>query len=202
MSTIVDKRAWLRAGIGTPGNFSEHARTIACRRRAGHAVAPHPLSDLLAAHGRSACPALDPGGRAQARAEDAWPRRQRPLRRRDSMLAFMHGCTSCPPDPACPESAIMTSMDDTTQARVRWFHLTPGRFVLSLLAVEVPSVALGKVRLAWVAQGLRGSDGRGCGGRGDGLDARVVRRCPGLSAAIPVQPSVAPGAGRRRRFAV
>ena len=31
----------------------------------------------------------------------------------------------------------MTSMDDTTQARVRWFHLTPGRFVLALLAVEV-----------------------------------------------------------------
>ena len=28
-------------------------------------------------------------------------------------------------------------MDDTTQARVRWFHLTPGRFVLLLLAVEV-----------------------------------------------------------------
>ena len=31
----------------------------------------------------------------------------------------------------------MTSMDDTTQARARWFHLTPGRFVLALLAVEV-----------------------------------------------------------------
>ena len=31
----------------------------------------------------------------------------------------------------------MTSMDDTTQARVRWFHPTPGRFVLALLAVEV-----------------------------------------------------------------
>ena len=28
-------------------------------------------------------------------------------------------------------------MDATTQARVRWFHLTPGRFVLVLLAVEV-----------------------------------------------------------------
>ena len=28
-------------------------------------------------------------------------------------------------------------MDDTTQARVRWFHPTPGRFVLALLAVEV-----------------------------------------------------------------
>ncbi len=28
-------------------------------------------------------------------------------------------------------------MTDTTQARVRWFHITPGRFVLALLAVEV-----------------------------------------------------------------
>ena len=31
----------------------------------------------------------------------------------------------------------MASMDATTQARVRWFHLTPGRFVSALLAVEV-----------------------------------------------------------------
>ena len=29
------------------------------------------------------------------------------------------------------------TMDDTKQARVRWFHPTPGRFVLALLAVEV-----------------------------------------------------------------
>ncbi len=28
-------------------------------------------------------------------------------------------------------------MDATTQARVRWFHPTPGRFVVALLAVEV-----------------------------------------------------------------
>ena len=28
-------------------------------------------------------------------------------------------------------------MNDTTQARLRWFHLTPGRFVIGLLAVEV-----------------------------------------------------------------
>ena len=27
-------------------------------------------------------------------------------------------------------------MDDTTQAPIRWFHLTPGRFVIALLAVE------------------------------------------------------------------
>ena len=44
--------------------------------------------------------------------------------------------TVCPPDPACPELAIMTSMDNTTQARIRWFHLTPGRVVIALLAVE------------------------------------------------------------------
>ncbi len=31
----------------------------------------------------------------------------------------------------------MATMDDTTHARVRWFHLTPGRFVIGLLAVEV-----------------------------------------------------------------
>ena len=28
-------------------------------------------------------------------------------------------------------------MDATTQPRTRWFHLTPGRFVVALLAVEV-----------------------------------------------------------------
>ena len=28
-------------------------------------------------------------------------------------------------------------MDDTANVRVRWFHLTPGRFVIGLLAVEV-----------------------------------------------------------------
>ena len=32
---------------------------------------------------------------------------------------------------------MMAAMDDTTQARIRWFHLTPGRFVIGLLAVEV-----------------------------------------------------------------
>src|SRR5208283_3150347 len=31
----------------------------------------------------------------------------------------------------------MPAMDATTQPRSRWFHLTPGRFVLALLAVEV-----------------------------------------------------------------
>jgi hypothetical protein len=40
-----------------------------------------------------------------------------------------------PPDPAHPESATMANMVATTQAR--WFHLTPGRFVIGLLAVEV-----------------------------------------------------------------
>lgn len=30
-----------------------------------------------------------------------------------------------------------TTMDDTTQALVHWFHLTPSRFVLALLAVDV-----------------------------------------------------------------
>ena len=50
------------------------------------------------------------------------------------------------------------------------------------------SVAVGEVRLAGVAQGLRGVDGRGCGGRGDARDARVVRRRLGLSAAVSVQP--------------
>ena len=28
-------------------------------------------------------------------------------------------------------------MGDAKQARVRWFHLTPGRFVIGMLAVEV-----------------------------------------------------------------
>ena len=41
-----------------------------------------------------------------------------------------------PPSRPRPESAIMTSMDDTTQARIRWFHPTPGRIVIALLAVE------------------------------------------------------------------
>ena len=31
----------------------------------------------------------------------------------------------------------MATMDDTTQARARWFYLTSGRFVLLLLTVEV-----------------------------------------------------------------
>ena len=31
----------------------------------------------------------------------------------------------------------MTGMDDTPQARIRWFHLTPDRLVIGLLAVEV-----------------------------------------------------------------
>jgi hypothetical protein len=31
----------------------------------------------------------------------------------------------------------MTILDATTQTRIRCFHLTPGRFVLILLAVEV-----------------------------------------------------------------
>ena len=31
----------------------------------------------------------------------------------------------------------MTTMIDTTQARARWFHLTPGHVVIGLLAVEV-----------------------------------------------------------------
>jgi hypothetical protein len=39
-----------------------------------------------------------------------------------------------PPDPAHPESTTMTSMDATTQARVRWFHLTPDAVSLGLLA--------------------------------------------------------------------
>ena len=52
--------------------------------------------------------------------------------RRDPMLAIAGSPLALQ---ACPESAIMTSMDDTTQAR--WFHPTPGRFVLALLAVEV-----------------------------------------------------------------
>ena len=42
-------------------------------------------------------------------------------------------------------------------------------------------MALGEVRLAGVAQGLCGPDGRGSGGRGDGPDARLVRRGLGLS---------------------
>ena len=37
-------------------------------------------------------------------------------------------------------------MDDTTQTR--WFHLTPGRFVIGLLAVRGASLALGMLRLA------------------------------------------------------
>ena len=31
----------------------------------------------------------------------------------------------------------MTIMNDTTQARTRWFHITPGYFVIALLAIEV-----------------------------------------------------------------
>ena len=47
------------------------------------------------------------------------------------------GFDLCPRDSACLESAIMASMDATAQTQTRWFHLTPGRFVLALLAVEV-----------------------------------------------------------------
>lgn len=31
----------------------------------------------------------------------------------------------------------MPTMNDTPQAQPRWFHLTPGRFVFLLLAIEV-----------------------------------------------------------------
>ena len=91
-------------------------------------------------------------------------------------------------------------MDDTTPPRLRRFHLTPGHCLLALLAVEfllflsqwfrwlpkgwpvlIAVAAVGLVVLGMVA---------------------VVRRGPGLSAAIPVQPPVAAGAGRRRGFAV
>ncbi len=43
----------------------------------------------------------------------------------------------------------MATMDDTTQARVRWLHLTPGRFVLALLAVE--GLLWLSERFAWLA---------------------------------------------------
>ena len=45
----------------------------------------------------------------------------------------------------------MAAMDDTTQARIRWFHLTPGRVVIGLLAVEVLLWLSETDRLAWVA---------------------------------------------------
>ena len=51
-------------------------------------------------------------------------------------------------------------------------------------------MAVGEVRLAWVAQGLRSADGRGNGWRGNGLDAGMVRPGLGISAAVPVQHSV------------
>ena len=53
----------------------------------------------------------------------------------------------------------MTSMD--TQTQTRWFHPTPGRFVLALLAVEVllwlSDTGGSRVRLA-----LRGKQGQAC----------------------------------------
>ena len=42
-----------------------------------------------------------------------------------------------PADLAWLESFALDNMDATTETRPRWFRLTPGRFVLALLAVEV-----------------------------------------------------------------
>ncbi len=40
-------------------------------------------------------------------------------------------------------------MDDTPQARIRWFHLTPGRVVIALLAVE--GLLWASQRFGWIA---------------------------------------------------
>ena len=88
------------------------------------------------------------------------------------------------------------------EAQLRWFHLTPGRCPGGLLAVE--GLLWLSERFGWlpwhkgyavltavavVAAALAG-------------DAPLVRRCPALPLAVPVQHPVAAGAGRRRRHPV
>ena len=100
MSTIVDKRAWLRAGIGTPATFPSMLGQL----RVGegrHARCPRAARDLLAAqdHGLSLQPSILADVRGEGRGCLASPAEA--PRRRDPMLAFMR-FTSCPPDPSVP----------------------------------------------------------------------------------------------------
>ena len=71
---------------------------------------------------------------------------------------------------------LIAAMNDTPQARTRWFHLTPGRFVLALLAVEV--LLWLSERFGWLGwhKGYVVLTGVAVVGRGDGRVADVVHR--------------------------
>lgn len=87
-------------------------------------------------------------------------------------------------------------MNASTQTRLRWFAPHARSLHLALAGRRVPAVAFGTLRLAWMAQRLRSADGGGKPRLCDARDAVVVRRCRGLSTAIPVQHRVVADLGR------